>query len=51
MYPRFIQKDIQKDKTRIWSKKRFSAFSQSYPHFIQKDIQKDKTQIWCNFHA
>jgi hypothetical protein len=25
-HPRFIQKDIQKDKTRIWSKKRFSAF-------------------------
>ena len=51
IYPRFIQKDIQKDKTRIWFRKRCSAFSETYPRFIQKDIQKDKTRIWCNFHA
>jgi hypothetical protein len=33
---------MQKDKTRIWSKKRFSAFFKPYPRFIQKD----KTRIW-----
>ena len=38
IYPRFIQKD----KTRTWSKKRFSAFFASYQRFIQKD----KTRIW-----
>ena len=27
-------KDIQKDKTRIWSKKRFSAFFESYSAFL-----------------
>ena len=32
-YPRFIQKD----KTRIWYRKRFSSHSKPYPRFIQKD--------------
>ena len=37
-YPRFIQKD----KTRLWYRKRFSSHSKSYPRFIKKD----KTRIW-----
>ena len=38
-YPRFIQKDIQKDKTRIWSKKLFQPFL-SHIRVLSKRIKR-----------